>query len=666
MMKYGFDVHLYAGSEQGFTLRRALQEAGGNTELLIEVDVKRGEDEDMTQDQPYASLLRAALDNQINSIIAGPNCRTKSVLRHLPISPTHHGPRPLRRWGGEQFGRSDLTKDEKKKVEDDDLMLWRAIFVYIVARHVRKAEEGQEDKERREVRMMLEQPASPANHPEVVSLWRTSQWTKMEEIYGLYTQTFNQGDWGGGVPVKPTTIGGDVPLQLPSNPNQQAILRGNQPLGDSKDLERWVPGLMRAVARALVEEVRGRGVEIKSLSWAEHVAHGHIPFRKDCLICQQASSKGKPHRRLGKNVKGGVLSIDTSGPFVSGEDVVPGRMRFLLVEAFTWVVPKGSPLKEDEDAPEEEEGEELPEVEEKKEEAEEIEDEERKEKPKRGRPRKPRPEDDGVDGFEEMAKDLEAEGRKDDLHEEDEDPLPDEEEEGGGDYEVKVFRMLACLESKRAEGVLHAVADMILRLKADGFEVVQVHSDNGGEFVNSVMKKWMINRGYIRTYTAGDDPQSNGRVENSVQQAKSQMRRLLHQGGMEAKYWPLAARHLNEVWRYQRIGKKQDFPTLNAEVLVRKRHWNSQQLSPTMEKVYYVAPNHWSHGHWVGKEGEWITTRYVMARLWNPITDLSWIAVEDVQEEPHEVRRRIRGKTAAFRWQQGPGFHGWLEWFKRR
>ena len=59
-------------------------------------------------------------------------------------------------------------------------------------------------------------------------------------------------------------------------------------------------------------------MEIKSLSWAEHVAHGHIPFRKDCLICQQASSKGKPHRRLGKNVKGGALSIDTSGPFVSG------------------------------------------------------------------------------------------------------------------------------------------------------------------------------------------------------------------------------------------------------------------------------------------------------------------------------------------------------------
>ncbi len=657
--KHGMMVHLYAGEDQGFTLKRALQEAGGKVERLVELDVKRGENQDLTQDQPYASLLRAALDNQVDSVLAGPNCRTRSVLRHYPISQNHHGPRPLRKWGGEEFGLKDLEEDERKKIEDDDLMMWRAIFIYIVAKHVRRAEEGQEQKKKKEVRLMIEQPASPPNHPEVVSLWRTTQWTKMEEIYGLSTQTFNQGDWGGvGVPVKPTTIGGDIVLQTPKETNRNAVPRGQRPNGDSKDLERWVPGFMRAVARALVEQIEGEGVKIQVLSWAEHVAHGHIPFRKDCLVCQQASSKGKPHRRLGKNVKGGVLSVDTSGPFLAGEDVTPGAMRFLLVGAFTWVVPKNSPLKEDEDAPEEGEDEEWPTVDE-----EVKKDEEGASKPKRGRPKKKRPDDDGADGFEEMARNLggvdqeekkERELSVDRLGEDEEDGLeehkPGEEEEAieeKEDYEVKVFRMLAPLESKRAEGVLHAVADMILRLKADGFEVVQVHSDNGGEFVSAVMKKWMINRGYIRTYTAGDDPQSNGRVENSVQQAKSQMRRLLHQGGLDAKFWPLAARHLNEVWRYQRIGKKQDFPTLNAEVLVRKRHWNSQQLSPTMEKVNYVAPNHWSHGHWVGKDGEWITTRYVMARVWNPITDLSWIALEDVREEPHEVRRRIRGKTAS-------------------
>ena len=194
-----------------------------------------------------------------------------------------------------------------------------------------------------------------------------------------------------------------------------------------------------------------------------------------------------------------------------------GQRRGPLVGLNTWLmaigeecsrrgvvsVPKNTPLKEDEDPPDEEDGGELPEVEEKKEEIEEIEDEEKKNKPKRGRPRKPRPEDDGVDGFEEMEIDLGGENPGKEEKPEDGEEQPPEGEDEEKDYEVKVLRMLA------PEGVLHAVADMILRLKADGFEVVQVHSDNGGEFVSSVMKKWMINRGYIRTYTAGDDPQSN-------------------------------------------------------------------------------------------------------------------------------------------------------------
>lgn len=83
-------------------------------------------------------------------------------------------------------------------------MLWRSLFIFIVATHVRRAEK-KEDRE--EVKLMLEQPPNPGNRPEVVTLWRTQEWKRMEEIYELGTKTFNQGDWGGvGVPVKPTTI----------------------------------------------------------------------------------------------------------------------------------------------------------------------------------------------------------------------------------------------------------------------------------------------------------------------------------------------------------------------------------------------------------------------------------------------------------------------------
>ena len=644
LQRKGFTVHLYAGPDKDFTLKRALHEAGGDVQRLVELDEKRGSEHNMLYEQPYGSLLRAALDDNIDGVIAGPNCRTRSVLRHLPVSMDHHGPRPLRSWGEGEFGRGDLNPQEQKKVTEDDVMMWRAFFLFIVARHVREAENGRaEEKENKkgEVKLLVEQPAHPEHHPEVVSLWKTSQWRKLEEMYDLGTQTFNQGDWGGvGVPVKPTTVGGNLRIQVPSSKNYHAIPRGDRPSSNSKDLSRWVPGFMRAVAKGVVEEIEQRRPELKVLSWDEHVAHGHVPFRKDCLICQQASAKDKPHRRLGRHPRGGVLSVDTSGPLVQGEDVTGETVRFLLVGAFTWAVPRSSPLKEDVDVAEDE-GQEEPLVLEGEEDGGEdyspsiggLEEEDESQK------RNPDPEE----GLDQRDKEEEKSQRKDLDPEED----LDQESEEKKDFEVKVFRLVAPMASKRGEEVLGAVADMIFRLKSDGFEVNQVHSDNGGEFCSAAMRRWMLNRGYIRTYTAGDDPQSNGRVENSVQQAKNQMRRLLRQGGMEPQQWPLAARHLNEVWRYQRIGRPQDFPPLNAEVLVRKRYWNARQLSATMEKVRYVAPNHWCHGHWVEKEGSWVTTRYVISKVQNPITDHSWIALEEQMRDPHEVRRRIRGKQAA-------------------
>lgn len=325
---------------------------------------------------------------------------------------------------------------------------------------------------------------------------------------------------------------------------------------------------MRAVARAVVGIVEKKRPVVKVLSWEEHVAHGHIPFRKDCWLCQESSAKGKPHKRLGKHVRGGVLSVDTTGPLTPGEDVTGKGLRFLVVGAFTWVVPKGSSLKEDRDV----EGDEvdLPEID-GEEEYEEENQEKGDDRPKRGRPRKMRPSEEEPDDdeevyrrwqegeaqkkkagenlLEEVPEEREAENRED----------PEEEAENHDDqFEVKVFWRVVPVKSKRGDEVLQAVVDMIMRRKADGFNVVQVHSDNGGEFTSAVTKRWMFNRGYMRTYTAGDDPQSNGRAENSVQQAKSQIRRLLQQGGLEASAWPIAARHLNEVWRYQRIGKKQD------------------------------------------------------------------------------------------------------------
>ena len=158
----------------------------------------------------YSSLLQAALEGKVNAVIAGPNCRTRSMLRHRPLPSGR--PRQVRAWDGEEFGLKDLDAQERADVEEDDTLLWRAIFIFLVARYVRQAKGENTNLPK----MTLEQPASPCDFlPEVVSFWETSEWKDLVKEFGFSELTFNQGEYGGLV-SKPTTFGGDLRLQLPA------------------------------------------------------------------------------------------------------------------------------------------------------------------------------------------------------------------------------------------------------------------------------------------------------------------------------------------------------------------------------------------------------------------------------------------------------------------
>ena len=75
----------------------------------------------------YASLITAAIQGKILGIAGGPNCRSRSVLRHYEIPGCDTAPRPVRAWKGEEYGKKDLGEKEKKLVEEDDILLWRQI-----------------------------------------------------------------------------------------------------------------------------------------------------------------------------------------------------------------------------------------------------------------------------------------------------------------------------------------------------------------------------------------------------------------------------------------------------------------------------------------------------------------------------------------------------------
>ena len=132
---------------------------------------------------------------------------------------------------------------------EDDVMLWRMIYLYMISNYIKKAREKPTD-----TVLLIEQPASPKEYmPEVVSFWDTKEWAAIKEEFNLTEVTLNQGDHGGKA-VKPTTFGGDLALVVP-----QARPRGQikaETSRNSRELSRWAPHVMGMVARALIESVR--------------------------------------------------------------------------------------------------------------------------------------------------------------------------------------------------------------------------------------------------------------------------------------------------------------------------------------------------------------------------------------------------------------------------
>ena len=80
-------------------------------------------------------------------------------------------------------------------MEDDDVLLWRGLMLFIIREEVRKALHSDKIPV---TRLGLEQPADPTHYiPEVVTLWKTEEWELLRSMYDLKAQSFKQSAWGG-------------------------------------------------------------------------------------------------------------------------------------------------------------------------------------------------------------------------------------------------------------------------------------------------------------------------------------------------------------------------------------------------------------------------------------------------------------------------------------
>lgn len=105
---------------------------------------------------------------------------------------------------------------EMAKCHLDDLLLFRMVALYIVAKLGRDARLAQERATNLQpvVKFLMEQPAAPQHMPEVASVWRTEEWQIMKEYLNLDLDTFNQGAYGG-MAVKPTSLALNMEFTVP-------------------------------------------------------------------------------------------------------------------------------------------------------------------------------------------------------------------------------------------------------------------------------------------------------------------------------------------------------------------------------------------------------------------------------------------------------------------
>ena len=116
------------------------------------------------------------------------------------------------------------------------------------------------------------------------------------------------------------------------------------------------------------------------------------------------------------------------------------------------------------------------------------------------------------------------------------------------DKEVKVrnYTLVEIVESRKGPVVMAAIARMVARLRYLGFPMRRIHSDRAGELRSATLRRWAEQRGILRTYTAGSDWRSNGRVEGEIGILRRGANVLLRATGTDASKWPLAIRHVAE------------------------------------------------------------------------------------------------------------------------
>ena len=585
-------VHLHSGGPR-------LHLPSGCGEVL-EVDFRT----DLHSSSVWTYIMSLAVEGKVVAVVGGPPCETVSQSRGVEDG----GPPVLRgRFDEGRFWKDGLNYSNEDLAKKHGVLFLKVLFLFETAVQARKAlslEPSSSD--HAGVFFALENPQDPelvgqkfsqigcsvmcredvaeTSHSSLASptFFAWPEVRSFRTRYNLLAAHCDQGALGHYL-VKPTTVL-TSDFQLWESLEQVQVRvpwvvsvpkEADHRLAISKSCSLWASGLTTRIKRCLrawlahssfaehqaVSEERAvhlAKLTAEEAEYRDHCLRGHIPFRKDCEVCVRAAGKDRRHLRQ-KYGSAYTLSLDLGGPWQEAKDLYQTQ-RHVLIGAYQF------PLL---DKPATEEGFPIPddevEVHEEGDDADDVSLE---------------PEEGDVVIPDAHAEASEAEVKK----------VIESEEAWRAlkDHATKPVRMINFmvaepLKSKHKSEVLAATQRIMVRLQHQGYPVVRIHTDRGGEFVNQAFRTFCEARQIYRTTGDPGSPQTNGRSEATVGVFKKGVRALLKQANLDSSYWARAAVHWSALrwrWAEQQLGlKPRDVLPFGARVQVRRRAWELRDPS---------------------------------------------------------------------------------------
>ena len=360
-------------------------------------------------------------------------------------------------------------------------------------------------------------------------------------------------------------------------------------------------------------------------AWKTHIRNNHIPYNRRCRTCVEASGLGRMHRKV-KTPSSYCLSLDILGPLRQrGEDPDHRDYRYMLVGAYLF--PKLESFKK-------KEGQENPEPPPALDPAE----EEGVDEGHRFRPVMEGKSVIGGVGVEDLVGEQGAISFDDMFAEEEEDLAPPPEEElpaglsdedfkklfgeevGDGNPEFQVLYVAHPLRTRTTNEIGAAVQEIYLKLRAEGFPIVRVHADRVRELRGTALRRWLLQRGTIATYTEGQSPQSNGRAEAAVKWMKNQAKRLLLSTPVPRSCWTAAMTYSAWAQRERAMGRGADLLPFGSRVHLRSKVYGTggkYDLNSRWKPGYYVGPSVDVRGGHVVRcdDGTYLTSQHLRPNL---------------------------------------------------